>query len=148
MIIDNIRNRAMYYALGNDIRAALDYFASVSENDVKNTDIQIPDTDVVIKVRPLMTRPLEECSFEAHKKHIDIHYVVSGTERIGYSDINKLIETGYDEKGDMVTLDGSGDLLTLEKGCFMIAFPDDAHMPCVCTESPAQLGKMIAKINA
>ena len=48
----------------------------------------------------------------------------------------------------MVLIEGNGDILTLEKGDFMITFTQDAHMPCICKENPVNLGKMIAKIKA
>ena len=95
-----------------------------------------------------MTKDITECTFEAHKKYIDIHYVAYGTECIGYSDVKKLKEISYNEEKDAAQLEGTGDVLTLEKGDFMITFTQDAHMPCICKENPVNLGKMIAKIKA
>lgn len=148
MIIDNIKNREKYYALGKDIKAALDYFASVNVEDIEKADVNIEGTDVIVKIRPMMTKVITECTFEAHKKYIDIHYVAYGTECIGYSDVKKLKEISYNEENDAAFLEGEGDVLTLEKGDFMITFPQDAHMPCICKEKPVKLGKMIAKIKA
>lgn len=148
MIIDNIKNRQKYYALGDEIKAALDYFAGVNTNGLEQADVNIEGTDVIVKIRPMMTKDVTECTFEAHKKYIDIHYVAYGTECIGYSAVTKLKEISYNEERDMVLLEGDGDVLTLEKGDFMITFTQDAHMPCICKENPVNLGKMIAKIKA
>lgn len=148
MIIDNIANRHKYYALGDDIKAALDYFASVDADTIQEADVTVEGTDVVVKVRPMMTKDIAVCEFEAHKKYIDIHYVAYGTECIGYSDVRKLKELSYSEEKDIMLLEGKGDILTLDKGDFMITFTQDAHMPCICKESPVNLGKMIAKIKA
>ena len=65
-----------------------------------------------------------------------------------YSDVKKLKEISYNEEKDAAHLEGHGDVLTLEKGDFMITFTQDAHMPCICKENPVNLGKMIAKIKA
>ncbi len=148
MIIDNIKNREKYYALGSDIKAALDYFAGIEADTLEKADVNIEGTDVVVKIRPMMTKDITECTFEAHKKYIDIHFVAYGTECIGYSNVTKLNEISYDEEKDAAALEGSGDILTLEKGDFMITFTQDAHMPCICKDSPVNLGKMIAKIKA
>lgn len=147
MIVDNIKNRANYYSLGNDIKAALDYFASVGDSGIEKEDVTIPGTDVIVKIRPMMTKNIKECSFEAHKRYIDIHFVAYGTECMGYSDVSKLKEICYDEASDAVELDGEGDILTLEKGYFMITLTQDAHMPCICKDHPEEIGKMIAKIK-
>lgn len=37
-------------------------------------------------------------------------------------------------------------MLTLKCGYFLLAFPHDAHMPCVCDGAPEYFHKIIAKI--
>ena len=147
MITDHIRNREKYYYLGEDFKKALDFFATVSDEPFEKDDIKLEGCDVVVKARPMDTKPLENCSFEAHKVYADIHFVAYGKEKIGYSDVTKLKEINYNEEKDAALLEGSGDLITLDKGYFMITLPDDGHMPCVCSGEPAPLGKMIAKIK-
>ncbi len=147
MIIDHIRNREQYYYLGEDFKKALDFFATVPNTVFEKADIKISNSNVMVKARPMDTRPIEQCSFEAHRLYADIHFVAYGIEQIGYADISKLKELNYDEEKDAAALEGDGDLLTLEPGYFMITLPDDAHMPCVCVGEAAPLGKMIAKIK-
>lgn len=147
MIVDHIRNREKYYFLGEDFKAALDYFATVSDTPFEEADVIVENSGVLIKVRPLLTKKLEECFFEAHKKYADIHFVAYGKEKIGYNDVKKLTVTEYDEENDVMLLSGEGDIITLLPGYFMITLPDDAHMPCVCVDKCEPLGKMIAKIK-
>ena len=147
MIVDHIRNREKYYYLGEDFKAALDFFANVTDSPFDKADIKVENSGVIVKARPMTTKKIEDCSFEAHKKYADIHFVVYGKEKIGYSDIKKLKFVEYNEEKDAAFLTGEGDLITLFPGYFMITLPDDAHMPCVCVEEPAPLGKMIAKIK-
>ncbi len=147
MIIDHIRNREKYYYLGEDYKAALDFFADVSGDAFDKADISIDNSGVIVKARPMDTKKIEDCSFEAHRKYADIHFVAYGKERIGYSDVKKLELVEYNEEKDAALLTGEGDLITLLAGYFMITLPDDAHMPCVCVGEPAPLGKMIAKIK-
>ena len=102
---------------------------------------------MIVKARPMNTKEIKDCSFEAHREYADIHFVAYGKERIGYSDIKKLELVEYNEEKDVVLLTGEGDLITLLPGYFMITLADDAHMPCVCVEECKPLGKMIAKIK-
>ena len=147
MIIDHIRNRNKYYCLGKAFQQALDYFATISADPLEKKDIFLPESNVLVKVRPMMTKSLEECHFEAHKAYADIHFVAYGQEKIGYADINRLTMIRFDAETDMLSLEGQGDLITLHPGYFMVTLPDDAHMPCVCVDEPGMLGKMIAKIR-
>lgn len=147
MIVDHIRNREKYYFLGKDYKAALDFFAGVSSDPFEKADIAVENSGVIVKARPMFTKKIEDCSFEAHRKYADIHFVAYGKERIGYSDTKKLELIEYNEEKDAALLAGEGDLITLEPGYFMITLPDDAHMPCVCAEECEPLGKMIAKIK-
>lgn len=147
MIIDHIRNRALYYSLGERVQKALDFMASYAAVNPQNEDIVLDGENVFVKVRPMNTKPVEDCSFEAHKKYADIHFAAKGSERIGYADVRILTEKSYDESKDAMALSGSGDLITLNEGYFMIVLPDDAHMPCVCVDKPSELIKLIAKIK-
>jgi len=151
MIIGNVKNRTRYASLGEEVMQALDYFASVLENPASGTlekaDIELPGGKVRIKVRPMNTKPVSDCAWEAHKKELDIHFTAYGEEKIGVSDISELTFVSADEAKDMIYLDGAEkDYVTVRPGTFLIVYPEDAHMPCVTFGDPAPIGKMIAKI--
>ena len=86
MIIDHIRNRSKYYFLGDDYKKALDFFAAVGTETFEKADILLPDSAVLIRLRPMITKDINDCSFEAHRKYADIHFVAYGKEKIGYND--------------------------------------------------------------
>jgi len=147
MIADHIRNREKYYCLGEDFKIALEFFANVSGEPFEEADFEIENSGVIVRARPMNSKKIQDCRFEAHKEYADIHFVAYGKERIGYSDIEKLTAVEYRAEEDLIFLAGEGDLVTLLPGYFMITFPDDAHMPCVCDGECAPLGKMVAKIK-
>lgn len=60
----------------------------------------------MVKCRPYMTKPTGECTFEAHKRYADVHFVVSGTECMGYAPVDTLTATKTDEARDMIWLEG------------------------------------------
>ena len=147
MIVGNIRDRERYEGLGEKFRLALEYFATVGEEELQKGDIVLSDGETLVKVRPIVTRPAEECPFEAHERYADIHFVAYGRERIGYARTENMTKTGYSEEKDTLHLTGEGVFVPLEKGDFMIVFPEDAHQPCVWDGVPCRVGKMIAKIK-
>lgn len=148
MIVDHIRNRSRYYGLGERFSQALDALAEYKpDGNSGKLDIPVEGDNVYIKVRPTLTRPAEQCAFEAHRDFADIHFVPEGAEKIGYADIKSMKIISYDTEKDMYALEGEGELITLRGGYFMIAFPDDAHMPCVCAGEPLAISKLIAKVR-
>lgn len=147
MVIDHIRNRHLYYGMGEDIKKALDYLAQYSDEAPKEEDIVINE-DILVRVRPCNTKPSKDCPFEAHRDYIDIHYVAQGLEGIGYADKATLKEISYDEKADAYLLEGKGDILTMPVNYFMITLPDDSHQPCVAVnDEPCFINKLIVKIK-
>lgn len=147
MIIDRIENRAIYAFLGDGFHQALDFLASYQPCNTKREDIILDGNRVFIKVRPMKTKSLEECSLEAHLRYADIHYVAKGQEQIGYANVHQLEQIGYDEDKDIIKLAGLSDPITLSEGYFMITFPEDAHMPCIAIGQPQELTKLIAKVQ-
>ncbi len=147
MIVDHISNREKYAFLGADFTAALQFFAEIGTEPLKKEDIRLENADVLVKVRPMLTKPASACAFEAHREYADIHYLAYGVEKIGYAPVQLLHEMSYDAHKDAAALEGTGDLITLHPGYFMITFPQDAHMPCVAGAEPEEIGKMIAKIK-
>ncbi|MBR6426560.1 MAG: YhcH/YjgK/YiaL family protein [Clostridia bacterium] len=146
MIKDNIKNAKLYYGLGARFETALKFLENYSGKADERADMPVSD-GVMVKCRPYVTKPQSECSFEAHRKFADIHFVVSGSEKIGYAPAGTLRIVSEDESKDMIRLEGSGVNVPLEKGDFMITFPDDAHMPCVENGSPVFCGKLVAKVE-
>ena len=89
----------------------------------------------------------EKKPFEAHRDFLDIHCVISGEEKFGYADIEKLSETKeYDAENDYLLLSGDADVVTLKKGDFCVVFPEDAHIP-VMAKGDGILKKAIVKIK-
>lgn len=145
MIFDSIRNRDKYAGIAPEIKMALDYCAKMYEEGFREIDDPLAE-NVVMKCHPLMTRVMEEIVWEAHPRATDIHFIVSGREKIGYADVKKLNVTRSDPDNDVMFLEGEGDLLTLEPGYFMIAFPDDAHAPSIAVDGAETCEKIVAKL--
>ena len=148
MIIDHIRNREKYYALGENYQIALDYLAAVTEDvaGVKQ-DVVLKGEEVFVKVRPMMTKKAADAQYEAHALYADIHYLAGGRELIGYADAASMKAGAYNAEKDVVFLEGEGTMLPLTEGYFMITLADDAHKPAVgWTDEPEKILKLIAKV--
>ena len=149
MIIDSLDNAALYQGLGSDIAKALDYLAANDFSTMAPGRYDIDGDTVYAMVQRYDTKLREKGVWEAHRRYIDVQYVASGIETMGYANIAGLTETQpYSEEKDYLLLAGKGDFVTASAGTFIIFFPHDAHMPCLAYEDPTPVLKVVVKVQA
>ena len=146
MIIDHVRNREIYKGLEHDIIFALDYLATTNLVNISEGRHEIT-AHMYLMAMQYPTKAFRTDGWEAHRKYIDIQYVVDSKEKIAYAPIDALkIVKEYDAKKDYTNLEGKENLfLTLKPGMFAIFFPDDAHQPGLFS-GPSDLGAQVKKI--
>ena len=144
MIVDNIKNASKYFGLGDNFKKALEYIQANAETI---TESIILDDEVKINFASYETKPQDECFFEAHKKYADIHFILEGSEIIGYAQTESLTVTKTDDENDCIILKGEGVNFPLEKGTFMIMLPQDAHEVAVFDGKNTHCTKLVAKIK-
>ncbi len=94
------------------------------------------------------TLPDEECFFEAHEKFLDIHMMLSGSERVEISDPRDLCQTKAEPENDFWAYQGPGrHSLVLSPGDFLVVFPSDAHKIKMTAPVPATVTKAVFKIK-
>jgi YhcH/YjgK/YiaL family protein len=148
MIADYISNAGLYMNISGRISKALKYLQSTDFSVSESGRHDIEGDDVFALIQKYETMPVADGKWEAHKNYIDIQYIVSGTEQIGYANVNDLsITEAYDETKDAMLLKGSGDMITCKKGVFMILFPEDAHMPGRSIDNPEEVKKVVVKVR-
>ena len=91
-------------------------------------------------------RSRAEAKLEAHRKYIDIQYIIAGTDEMGWKPTAdcKMIDTEYDGDKDIMFFKDQPDSWTsVPAGSFVIFFPQDAHAPLV---SEGEIHKAVLKI--
>ncbi|MCU0285482.1 MAG: YhcH/YjgK/YiaL family protein [Acidobacteria bacterium] len=149
MIIDQLSNASFYFPLHERLAKALHYLQDNAASSLPPGKYEIAGTDVYASVQESMTKPLEQGFWEAHRKYIDIHYVLEGAERIGYKPVAHLGAGKYDEVKDLLLFEGEGGegtFYTTFPGTFIIMMPQDAHMPGIAIDTPQPYKKMVIKI--
>ena len=136
----------MYRGLSPRIALAFDYLRGTDFRRAATGTFEIDGRRVYAIVQEYATLDRTQGTWEAHRRHIDLQYVVSGTERIGYAHVNRLAPGRYDEAKDLLPLSGEGDFLTLGAGDFMLLFPEDAHMPRIAVNAAEIVRKVVVKI--
>ena len=92
------------------------------------------------------TVPDEEAFFEAHRLYLDIHLMLSGSERGELASPAALEQ--FDHQGDFYAYRGEGrHSLVLSPGDFLVVFPDDAHKIKMRVDGRKTVTKAVFKIK-
>ncbi|MGV8981265.1 YhcH/YjgK/YiaL family protein [Clostridium sp.] len=149
MVIDKLSNAKQYYGLSARIEKALKYLQNTDLENIKIGKYEIDGKNIFAIVSEYEAKNLDEGKWEAHREYLDIQYVVSGKEKIGYAGINEMKMIGeYNEAKDVLFLAGEGDLLLVSEGTFAIFAPQDAHMPGIKVNNGQHVKKVVVKILA
>lgn len=148
MIFDDISNIATYKGLSPNIALALDFLKQMKPVTAVGT-YQINHRVKVI-VSEYETKLQNEHGYEAHRKYIDIQYLLSGEERIACLPVERLKETKpYNEEKDAAfyAADLKPQEMTISDGYFAVFFPQDGHMPQLFIDRPMKVKKVVIKIE-
>lgn len=146
MVSDLLSNAPRYAALGRRVARGLRFLAETDLATLAVGRHEIDGERLFVLVSEYVPKAQATCRWEAHRKYIDLQYVVSGVERIGVAPAASMRETGCEADRDLVWLEGEGDFLTLGAGRFVLLWPGDAHMPGVATDPPESVRKVVVKI--
>lgn len=148
MIVDKIKNAALYYGISRNMETALKYLESHDFSQMEAGRYEIDGNEVFMLVQDYETRPLAKGRWEAHRNYYDIQFVIKGPERMGYTYIDHLeVTEPYNPDKDILRLAGPGDFFLCEAGTFAIFGPDDAHMPNIAVDDPVPAKKVVMKVH-
>lgn len=143
MITDKLENIDKYkYFLKPEI---LDFIKNINKNTETKKYI-INNTDYA-NVETYVTKTHDICFYEMHKKYADIQILLSGEERIDFTDGKKL-QTRIPYKDDIEFFENTTSRLSsvyLDGTNFAIIFPNEAHKPQMQSGEQLQVKKTVVK---
>ena len=146
MITDRLSNAHLYHSLGAGIRRAFEYLQQTDLLSLPAGRYELDGKNLYVVSQEYTSKLPEQGKWEAHRRYIDLQYIISGTERIGYAHLSRLAQGDYNPEKDFLALSGVGDFVTLSAGDFMLLFPEDAHMPGMAVGDPVPVKKVVVKI--
>ena len=127
---DQLSNATDYYQIHSDIEQAFSFLQS-AELETLDPGFHNIDGDhlfcLIMKGEGLAK---DEAKLEAHRKTIDIHYVIRGVDQIGWKKATECsqINQQYDEERDIVYYgDEPTSWISVPSGSFAIFYPEQAH---------------------
>ena len=128
MIYAKNKDALSYRGIHPNLDLALEHITEKYLDSVGYDRVELKGSDVYATRFTYETVPEEESFFEAHQKYLDIHIMLSGSERVEIAPPEKLTEFDRVEANDFYAYRGEGDYrLVLSPGDFLVVFPNDAH---------------------
>lgn len=146
MIVDEIRNWEIH--LKNPVWEIV--FGEIKSLNSHTPDMEkkIQNDDIILKVFSYETfAPTDPgAELESHRKYIDIHTTIIGSEKIEWYPASILTAKGvYNEEEDAIYYERKepvvGAEIIMYPGIFAALWPEDAHMPRIMTGGKAKLIK-------
>ena len=130
MILDTLKNSNLYTAMHPAFEQAFSFLYKIQNTDPEPGKYEI-NGDRIYAVASKYQPGDKNYKWEAHKKYIDIHYIIKGSEILGWQSADMISEeASYDEKNDCALYDSIEGLnIELKSGYFSIFYPNDIHCP-------------------
>ena len=148
MIVDKIENANLYKNLGDRIQKSFNY---IKETDLKKLHpgrYDIDGDNIFALISEYHTKTESEGKLEAHKKYIDVQYIIEGEELMGYSPLSdQSVLEPYKEENDIIFYKGEKVFIKVTEGMFAIFFPEDVHMPGIQVEKKSPVRKLVIKVK-
>ena len=102
MIYGNDKQIQEFGFLEEKIQVCLEF---LKNNDLKTMELGIHEIDgknIYVNVSEYETTDAENRVWEAHRKYLDIHYMVTGAEQMDFSFLENMTQNEYDAEKDLI----------------------------------------------
>lgn len=151
MILDLLENAKQYAGIHPGVDRALEEMKRFTPENYGDGRVDVDGDNVFLLLNNYETHPKSESMAEAHRKYIDVMYMVEGAETIYVKNVDKLknITSAYTEENEALLADTDEDAtaVRLEKGYFVVLFPQDAHSPACDAGGKRSVKKIIGKVK-
>jgi YhcH/YjgK/YiaL family protein len=148
MIVDRIEDAEIYKRLSPNLAKAIEFLQTANLSSMKIGKFPIDGDNIIANISEYKTKDEEQTKWEAHRQYIDIQYLISGKELIGYAQLKEMVTIEeYNAEKDVLFLNGDGNYVTIQGPIFIILFPQDVHRPCIILGKSELVKKLVIKVK-
>ena len=148
ILVGNIEQAEDYYEMNPYFKEAFEFLKRSDLADLPAGRHEIDGDRLFCIVTKDRGRSRAEAKLEAHRKYIDLHYIISGIDEMGWklTATCDSIDQRYDVDNDIEFFkDHPQNWTKVSPRSFAISFPEVAHAPMVSAE---EIHKIVLKIKA
>ena len=148
MIFGNINNLEEFPFLEEQVKECFEYAKEHNLASFEKGSHEIDGERLFVNLVEYTTTAAKERFWEAHRKYLDVHVMLHGTEQIDLNFIQNMDVKEFVEKDDFLPMDGEkNSSVVLRDGDFLICYPSDGHRTAVAVEEPEKIKKAIFKVR-
>jgi len=127
----------------------LDYLSGTDFTVLEDGKYPIEKDEIFALIMTYSTEPESRRSFEAHRKYLDVQFILHGREIIFWAPTAELSLIGdYSPDKDIVFLSGDARArLRLTASSFAVFYPEDAHKANCASDGSQQVRKVVIKVR-
>lgn len=146
MILDTLQNADLYKSLDVNLRIGIEYLQNTDFSSLEMGKYEIKGDEVFAILQSYDTKEEADCRLEAHKKYVDIQYMVSGNEIMGVVPFDNQEITEALPDNDVTFYKGKGAPILVKEGSFTIFFQTDVHAPGIKVGTSEKITKVVVKV--
>ncbi len=150
MIAGDIKSIDCHFDMPLALTKAIEFLRLRGIDDLPDGRVEIEGSKVFALVQRYETQEADVPKFEYHRKYIDVQYLVSGEEIIGWTPSDRIAVTEpYDQERDIAfgTADaGKWTPVYLQAGWVAVFWPEDGHAPKLSAGARSAVMKIVVKV--
>ena len=149
MILDHLSRAARYHDAAPGLTAALEFLRTLDIAKLVDGRNPIDGDRLFAMLNRYRTKPHAQAVWESHRKYLDVQYVVSGTEWMGYVPLERApaVKIPYDVGRDVQFYEPGSDGVVMTAGQFAVFYPEDIHAPGLMTGHAVDVVKIVVKVD-
>lgn len=148
MIYDSLKHLDAYRGLHPGVLRGLELLRDTDFSRMEDGRYEADGDALFFMLQSYDSKPAN-LTPEAHRKYIDIQYLISGAEKVGVAPLEEMLEVAEARPEGDIWLYRCGPLsevlLTGDK--FVVFWPGDAHAPGIAAGKPAPCRKCVVKVR-
>lgn len=147
MIYDSLKHLDAYKGIHPGVLRGLELLRDTDFSKLADGRYEVDGDDLFYMLQSYTTNPANDTP-EAHRKYIDIQYLISGQEKIAAGPLEEMTEeVEARPEGDIWFYRGPLSELLVSGDKFLVLWPGDAHAPGVAPDEPAPCRKCVVKVK-
>lgn len=150
MVVTDIKHVEQQVQLTDALKKGIDFLKRPDIQLLADGRIDIDGDRVFAIAQRYDTVATDAPRFECHRKYIDIQYIVTGSEVIGWTPAELMeITEEYDINKDICFGTAKGDKYSsvyLKEDQLAVLYPEDGHAPKIAYGRPSSVFKIVIKV--
>jgi YhcH/YjgK/YiaL family protein len=150
MIVTDVKHITCHGDVTLAFTKAIEFLRLRGIHDLPDGKVEIEGDNVFAIIQRYETQEADTPKFEYHRKYIDVQYLASGEEIIGWAPVERMTITDpYDAEKDVAfgtMATGKWTPVYLQAGQAAVFWPDDGHAPKLAAGAPSAVMKIVVKV--